>query len=116
MSPTRLMRFLTVLAVLFAPLGMLGGHAAMALQATPQATMDHAGRMEPAGHCADREKQSQDRPMSSIDCMIACAALPTPESETPDHPLPAAIDRPVSLATGLHGLHPESDPPPPRIS
>lgn len=117
MSIARLLRLLAILAMLFAPLGMMGGHAAMAMPAqATQAAMDHGAMMDPGGHCADREKQSHDRKGASIDCMIACSAMPTAELRVEDRPSMPAIVEPAAPANGLRGLHPESDPPPPRFS
>ena len=116
MSITRLMRLLAIFAMLFAPFGMIGGHAAMAMPAATSAMPDHASMMDPASHCADREEPSKDRPGSSIDCMIACSALPSAESGVGDQTLPVALVLVFPRATGVAGLHPESDPPPPRLS
>lgn len=117
MPLTRLLRILTLIAVIFAPLSMAGGHAAMAMPAAPAAMSDHMGAM-PAGHCADMEgKQDKNGPSApSIDCMIACSAMPAADFEVEVHPLTAAFIEPARLVSALHGLSPESDPPPPRIS
>lgn len=116
MSLTRLVRILTILAMLVAPLGMMGGHAAMAMPVPAQPAMDHMAAMSTAGHCADMDKQSEDQRGSGIDCMIACSALPSAESEIAAHPLAATVVQPIPLVEGLSGLHPESDPPPPRFA
>ena len=117
MSRTRLLRFLTILAVFFAPISMSGGHAAMAMPAPSGATADHmtAG---PAGHCADMGgDQDQRGPTTpNIDCMIACSAMLAADFEVEDHFAAAAFIEPAALTSALHGLNPESDPPPPRLS
>ncbi len=117
MSLTRLMRFLVMTAMLLAPMSMMGGHAAMALPAPAATAMEsHMRAGAPAGHCADMD-QDQDRQADpGIDCMIACSAIRTNDFEVETHPMTAASMEPSRLTSALHGLHPESDPPPPRLS
>ena len=115
MPITRLLRILTILAVLLAPLGMLGGHPAMATPAPSDPAMSHMA-IDPAGHCADIDKQSKDQPGSSIDCMIACSVLLTAENVLSVHPVAISPRQPRTLAVVLNGLHPEWDTPPPRLS
>src|SRR5688572_11686379 len=91
MSITRLLRFLAIAAMLFAPFGMVGGHVAVAMPADAAAMPDHATTMAQAGHCADREAPPKDRPGSGIDCMIACSALPSAESGVAAPPSPLAM-------------------------
>lgn len=117
MSLTRLVRFLTLFAMLFAPLSMSGAHAALPVSGVLAAT-NNVKAVPPAGHCADMdESQGQNgRTSPSIDCMIACAALPAADFAVASHPAaPNTIDA-ARLLSGLSGLHPGSDPPPPRLS
>ena len=117
MSLTRLVRFLTLCAMLFAPLSMSGAHAALPV-AGAAATTSHVEAAPPAGHCADMDETQDQNGQSnpSIDCMIACAALPSADFAVTSHPTaPDTID-PAPLPNGLSGLHPGSDPPPPRLS
>lgn len=118
MSLTRLARFLTLFAMLFAPLGMSGAHAGMMLPAAAATVaMGHDETGPPTGHCADmdesQDQNGQTRP--SIDCMIACAALPAADFAVASHlAVPKGIDA-APLLSGLSGLHPGSNPPPPRL-
>lgn len=118
MSPTRLLRLLTMIAVLFSSLSMMSGHAAMAMPAPSASTMDHMKATAPAGHCADMaaDREPDDQGAPDIDCMIACSAIPAADFEVETHPMAAGFLEPVRLVSALHGLHPESDPPPPRFS
>jgi len=116
MPLTRLIRILAILAVLFAPLGMMSEHAAMAVAPSAQPVMGQMAAMDMAGHCADMDKQSQDQPGSGIDCMIACSALPSTEGAVIARPMTASVLQKIPVMEGLNGLHPESDPPPPRFS
>jgi len=116
MSPTRLLRFLTILAVLFSPISMMGGHAAMATPVASASTMDHMRAAMPAGHCADMDQDTKDKASPDIDCMIACSAIPATVFQVDTHPMTVALVPPALLFSGLIGLHPESDPPPPRFS
>lgn len=120
MTAARLIRLLTILALLLAPLGMIGEHAAMAMTA-PEASAHHAGDAAQAGHCAGMTGQSEDEKKAPdrdclIDCAIACSAIPAVGNMMGDQPMPAALAQPRPLAGRMSGLHPESDPPPPRIA
>jgi hypothetical protein len=116
MSPTRLLLFLTIFAVLFSPVSTIGGHAAMALPAPSALTMDQMQMTAPAGHCADMDEDSKDRSDPDINCMIACSAIPAADFQVDMHPNLVSLVPPARLSSGLRGLHPGSDPPPPRLS
>lgn len=100
-------------ALLLAPIGMVGSHAAMAAPQAPEAS---AG-----GHCADMVGSNQRAPADkapgkSIDCMIACACVPSPGVQLADPPLPVAAPEPAMITALVSGLNPAADPPPPRLS
>ena len=120
MTVIRLLRLLTIFAVLLAPLTMTGGHAAMAMPAAAKAMDHHSGQAMTAEHCAGMSGQSDDqsdhKSGPSIDCMMACSCLPPAGTELAEHAMLVAIVEPPALAAGLIGLNPESDPPPPRIA
>lgn len=120
MMAMRLVRFLTIFAVLLAPLTMAGGHAAMAMPPAAKAVTHHSEHGMSAGHCAGMSGQSDDpsdRPSGpSIDCMIACSCLPAAGTGIGEHATPVAMVEPPLFSAGLSGLHPESDPPPPRFA
>jgi len=80
--------------------------------------MDHMQGGTPAGHCADMapDRDSNDQQRPDIDCMIACSAIPAADFAVETHATEAAFLEPARLVSALHGLHPESDPPPPRFS
>lgn len=105
MSTPRLLRWLTLIALLLAPLAMIGGAPAMA--------HDHVAA---AGHCDDMGSRDETPAPAPVDCTIACAGLPAQTAAVAAHPfLPAA---PGSLvpAAWLAGLQPEAATPPPRLS
>jgi hypothetical protein len=114
MAVLRLIRILTLAALLLAPFGMVGEHATAALPAV--AAAGHHMEDMAAGHCADTGEPAKDRPSSSIDCMMACSALAGIESELAEHPLPAATPPQELAPKTIHGLNPEADPPPPRFA
>ncbi|HEX8626192.1 MAG TPA: hypothetical protein VF782_14095 [Allosphingosinicella sp.] len=106
MSATDLLRWLTLLALLLAPLAMIGGSPAAA----------HA-RPAAAGHCAETEKPAEAPPSAPADCMIACAGcLPTQSGTLAVLPGLEAAARPAAIAFRIRGLHPEAATPPPRTS
>ena len=110
MKLRRLLPLLTLLALLVAPFGRIAAAEAMTMPQQPMAAM--------SGHCDDRPAPHHgDRTgKASIDCLVACAAMATAE----DAPLVrniAAVSLPASFVLPLFsGLHPEADPPPPRLS
>ena len=104
----KLLRLLVLLALLAAPFGRMAAAGAMTMP-------DHAAVAMP-GHCDPMPVSDQGDADRAIDCMIACAAVTGADSPQLRAPRPAA-SRPVGLVrTGLSGLHPEADPPPPRLS
>jgi hypothetical protein len=107
------LRLFVVLTMLMAPIGMSGGHAAMA---APRAPDSAAG-----GHCADmagghQQAPGDKAPGKSIDCMIACACVPTPGVQLADPPLALAGPQPAMIVSRIGGINPAADPPPPRLS
>jgi hypothetical protein len=118
MSVTRLLRLLTIVALLFGSYSMAGGHAAMAMPSSSAPMMHHAQDGMAAGHCADmgQNQKQKDQTGSNIDCTIACAVILSAMSEMEEGPIMAPLSQPLMPVTTRHGLNPESDPPPPRLS
>lgn len=108
-----LLRLVMVLVMLIAPIGMVGSHAAMA---APQTSEASAG-----GHCADMagahdQAPAEQAPGKSIDCMIACACVPSPGVQLAEPPLAVAAPEAAMIVSLAGGLNPAADPPPPRFS
>jgi len=106
-----LAKLLMILALLFAPAGMLSGHAAMAAPA-PEASV---------GHCADMagphgEAPDDTAPAENIDCMIVCSCVPPVGTELRDAPSLAKAPDVAAVVTFAAGSNPAADPPPPRLS
>jgi hypothetical protein len=109
-----LLRLLLLVALMVAPVGMLGRHAAMA---APQDAQLSAS----AGHCADMGGTSQqdddhEAPLKSFDCMVACACTLPTSSPAVAAAFLSNLSQPQSLTALVSGHHPQSDPPPPRLS
>ena len=121
MVARRLVRILTMLALLLAPLSMMGGHAAMAMPAGTSAAPHHMQTADASGHCAGmagkpvKDQRSQDGSCVS-DCTVACSAIPVFGSLMPDQVMAPAMRRVPALLHRSSGLRPESDDPPPRFS
>jgi hypothetical protein len=118
--PLRLMRVMTLLAVLLAPLGMMSTHVAAAAAMAGAHAMPMAHDMEAAampGHCppADGE-QDQGKMGPAIDCTLMCAAMPAADSALDERIAFPAIKAAPSLQDRGRGLNPAADPPPPRLS
>jgi hypothetical protein len=101
-------RLLVLLAVLLMPLGM-------ATAATPVHHEQMAAGM-PMEHCPDQAPK-HDMHGGLAACNMACSgALPAADFARSDFaPLPYLALAP-SLVASLHGMHPETDTPPPKVS
>jgi hypothetical protein len=122
MVARRLVRILTMLALLLAPLSMLGGHAAMAMPTVSASASHQQQPADQSGHCAEMGGETQDDDNGApagdclTDCAVACSALPPLGAAMANQALVPAVDQPLPLAGRIAGLHPESDDPPPRIA
>jgi hypothetical protein len=127
---TRLIRILTLLALVLSPLAMIGAAPAMAHQAAtagsghPMAGHAMAGHdmnasMAAMAHCKDMDKKSKDQPCGSSDCLTACAAVPAIPAvggQLEPHALAHGPRQHPALMSAPQGLDPEAATPPPRPS
>jgi len=110
----RLMRVLTLLAVLLAPLTMMASHASAAPMPVTHA-MSEASAMP--GHCPPTgEEQDRQKPTPNIDCTIMCSAMPAVDTAFAAQIIVPPLDLVQPVEFGGHGLNPSADPPPPRFS
>jgi hypothetical protein len=105
----RILHIFALLALLLAPAGMLGSHAAMAMPSgTPaSSTMDH---------CSEKQAPDEHDSRAMLDCAIACTALPAAAPLVMSRqPL---VDPLLTPAAELRfaGTRPEAATPPPRYS
>jgi hypothetical protein len=120
MLARRLIRILTMLALLLAPLSMVGEHAAMAMPAMANTASHHEQAADSSAHCAEMASDTQDEDQGSrsgdclTDCAVACSAIPPLGNTMVDHQVVPAIAQPLPLVRRIAGLHPESADPPPR--
>jgi hypothetical protein len=112
MVGVRLLQLLALLAMILAPIGMATGHDAMA---APMSTAHHMTAMA-ADHCAGMDQPAKPQPPSCIDCNMVCAGLAAVATATAVHPVASGSLPRIPLADAVQGLHPESDPPPPRLA
>ena len=116
----RVVRILTMLALLLAPVSMMSGHAAMAMPAAAEEASHDEQAASPSAHCAEMAGESQDDYSGPGDCLtdcaVACSAIPPLGSAMADRPMAPAIAQPLPLVGRGRGLHPESADPPPRIA
>jgi hypothetical protein len=112
-SLTRLVRLLTLFALVLSPISMVVGTSAQAgLHHASAPATTSAAAME---HCHDTEAPADEGSGPSPDCAVACAAT-IPELGDPlsgVSPLPAGL-RPPILPSLRRGLEPEAADPPPR--
>lgn len=108
MRLSRLFSIMALLALLFAPAGMLGSHAAMA--------MPHDAAASTMGHCDTKEQAPDEQPAPSmIDCAIACSAMPSADPFVAQKPVGVAAEFKTSIIRFVAGMRPEAATPPPRI-
>jgi hypothetical protein len=102
-------KLLVLLAVLLMPLGMSAAPAAAASHHSASASM-------PMQHCPE-QAPSQDSKRGFVDCTMACsAALPAVELPQEEHLPTASTPAAASTAEILHGLHPDTATPPPKLA
>lgn len=111
----RFLHLLTLVALLLGPVSMVSEHAAMAMPA-PAASQAHGMMALDAGHCADRERLPRDEQGPAIDCMIACACVPSFASPAPSPLAVAPTAHPAMLSHASSGLIPQAEPRPPKLS
>ena len=126
-SLTRLIRFLTIFALVLSPLAMIGAapasamahHAAMVADGHQMAGHDMAGDLSAAAmsSCKDMDGKSKDQPCGSSDCVTSCAAVPAIPAiggQVEPHPLAHGPRQLPALVSIPRGLVPAAETPPPR--
>ena len=102
-----LLRLVAILAVLIAPLGM------PAAAAGPVA---HHSASMPMQHCPD-QSPAQSGKAGFAECTMACsAALPAAEPTQGELTLMPCAPVEADPVAQLHGLHPDTATPPPKLS
>ena len=125
-SLTRLLRFLTILALVLSPLATIGAspalamvhHSAMASSGHQMAGHDMAADASmAAAPCPEMDGKSKDQPCGSDDCQTACAAVPAIPAvggQLEPHAMPHGPQLLPALVSAPNGLDPEAATPPPR--
>lgn len=100
-------KLLTLIAVLAMPLGMTAAPAA--------ATQHHAVSL-PMQHCPE-QAPGHDPKGGFAECTMACSAAIPATDRSSERPSIAEVEpvRPLAMRQ-LHGLHPETATPPPKVS
>jgi hypothetical protein len=102
-----LSRLLLLIAVLVMPLGMT---------AAPAAAEHHHSASMPMRHCPEQGTKHHSR-AAFAECTMACASALPAVDRVQDPPVAyAAPLTAVALVPALHGLHPETETPPPRVA
>jgi hypothetical protein len=102
-----LLRLSALLALLLAPAGMLGSHAAMAMPHQAAASADH---------CPDKQSPADEERQQMADCAMACSAMPAAAQHLGGDDAVASALPKMTPAPSLKGSRPEADTPPPRRS
>lgn len=122
MVASRLLPFLAMFAIVFAPLSMLGGSAAMAQSPMPASSSHHEQSAGDSAHCAEMNGENQNDDDSSrqgdclADCAVTCSAIPSLGNVFADSAMLPAVAHPLPLVDRMQGLNPESADPPPRTA
>ena len=120
MVARRLLPFLAMLAIVFAPLSMVGGPVAMAQSAIPAFSSHHEQSADDSAHCAEMSGEGQNEDNSArqgdclSDCAVTCSAIPPLGNFFAASAMLPAVAHPPPLVDRMHGLSPESADPPPR--
>ena len=120
MVATRLAPTMAMLALLFAPLGMIGGYTAMAQPAA--SASHHEESAEQYAHCAEMKGETQNKTGGSspgdcvADCAITCSAIPAFGNAIAQPPVVPRIAHSLLPFSPLGGLSPEAADPPPRLA
>lgn len=118
----RLLRILTILAMLLAPMSMMGSPAAMAQPAASASASHHEQSAAEGGHCAGMRGESQENDGSGSqqdclsDCAVTCAAIPVVGEPLGEPVLLLSLSHSAPLVNWMDGLNPESADPPPRAA
>ena len=100
-------KLLTLIAVLLMPLGMT---------AAPAATMQHHTASMPMQHCPDQTPNRETKG-AFAECTMACsAALPAIDTAQNEAILTTTAPIEADAVHQLHGLHPDTATPPPKLS
>lgn len=118
MCVARLTSLLAALALLFAPIVMIGGAG------TAMAASHHSGSAamaDPmAAHCAEMEgdgdHKSPDKSRADISCMVSCAMIPALPPRLAVAVPQARVLPALPASTSAGSLDPEAETPPPRFS
>jgi hypothetical protein len=120
MVPSRLAAIMAMLALILAPLGMVGGYTAMA---QPVASASHHEKSpDHSAHCAETRGETQDGSGDSSlldclnDCAITCSAIAAPGNAIALPPVVPRLALSLPLVSRLGGLPPEEPDPPPRLT
>lgn len=104
----RIAPLLILIALIAAPFGRA---QAAPVHAAPTMATTMAGHCDPVAPSAPAPAHHG----ASIDCTIACAAVPASNAAFAPHAItPIAAVTPLEFV--LHGIRPAFDPPPPRLS
>jgi hypothetical protein len=122
MVARRLLPLLAMLAIVFAPLSMVGGPAAMAHSSIPAPSSYQEQSAGDHPHCAEMSGENQNEDDSSLegnclsDCAVTCSAIPPQSNLVAGSAMLPAVAHPLPLACRMRGLSPESTDPPPRTA
>ena len=105
----RLLRLLTMLVLLVAPLTMIG-------IAPGQAMAHGAAAADMADHCPGTDKPAKEPSSAPVHCIVACAAIASNELGVEARPLAPAARPSLPSMLAVSGLSPEAAIPPPRSS
>ena len=101
-------RLFLLVAVLLMPLGMTAAPAA--------AADNHHGASMPMQHCPEQGTKHQSK-AAFAECTMACASALPAVDRLQQEPMPyRALLVAEAPVRELHGLHPETATPPPRIA
>lgn len=117
----RILSLLLLVGLVLAPMSMMSGAPAMAMDGKAIAGMSHERLTTDTPPCHGKQSQSDDNSPDTKQaptncCVMMCAAIPAAGGQPTAHVLPLQVRQALPPARAPHGLEPEADPPPPRFS
>lgn len=113
--PARILQIMLLIALLFAPIGMVSGSTAIAMPSAGSAGEHHAMTVK-AEHCADMGQQpaNEQDTEADLDCRATCSGVLTQLPVLRTSLAVASVPQTMAVAAAAPGISPAAEPRPPR--
>lgn len=113
----RLLQFVLVITLLFAPICVMDSGAATAMHHRASSGEQQVMTAD-AGHCADvgDEREDEQERSADLDCRTTCSGVLAQMPILRGSLAVSSVPQNMALAAAEPGMNPAADPPPPRLS